>query len=898
MKMKLFLNRGNGSVTVYVTLILIPTIFFTAFLGDLARVKLYGNIALMSADNYAESILTEYDDLLRELYGFFAVSQNEKGEQAVKTLMNYSKTSFDPNLETISFQYLQDVTGTTTYSGYMPYNNANVELTKEYLSDSALTDDEVFATQMGDFMRFRIAQQLLMSGDMNEDGEIGGELLNMQNELSSHEGDMEVIDKQNEFADELEDYLECISEYYICLYLVENVYYKKYYNTYDLERSYVESIYNDFLNSTYKEYKLVLDTDSDTLNEVVNKKVKGDELTEEEEKLYNAIQNADKNYNAISDFKNFPYDVSVSAHRSLFYRYNDCKDFKIEDEIWSNIAPGWTETPYINMDNYESYINKLKDLSAKIANEAEDVKKAEVELKKALYAKDSEGNPKTSSQMRESIEADLKELDDLVTPETFYEIYEYLHGNVGENSKFFTIYSFHKNAFMIVDDLMYNNEIEIPEDEDLDIRKIQEYIDESKKADAYELNFKSVEQNEKFKEFYKKLSDSFNSKSSVKKSQADSTKDDANGKVDKAGQDISASEPEDTSLRNIPESYDFGGDNGGDSCSLKDMMKTVGNTFSNGSWGNTGNKILLKLYTVEYDFGMFSSRITPVTKEEELKGKSDGNNIIDNATGTSTVSLTGYEKCKSINYLYGSELEYIIHGSRDSKSNLNYTRNIICGFRMIMNFASSYSIGPVNGAIKGISTEFNAVPYIGPALAIIVEMALRFGFAALETKMEWENLIQGKSVLLYKKEVNQLESLQTLEGWLGDLDDSDTGEEDGLSLTYEQYVLILLLFMTSSEKINARTRNLIELNVNAVIKEVGDDKNLDSDYSKLPFKMSNTRTAVKTTCSVQSDFAIIPKGFAKAFLNAKTNEGTNGISYSDLEELEKTTYEYSVIRGY
>ena len=120
--LKFFANRGKGSVTVFVTLIMIPTIFFTAFLGDLARVKLYSNIALMTADNYGENILTEYDDLLRELYGFFSVTQDKEALQALDTLKNYSATSFHPNDNTISYKYLQAVLGTTEYDGFMPYN--------------------------------------------------------------------------------------------------------------------------------------------------------------------------------------------------------------------------------------------------------------------------------------------------------------------------------------------------------------------------------------------------------------------------------------------------------------------------------------------------------------------------------------------------------------------------------------------------------------------------------------------------------------------------------------------------------------------------------------------------------------------------------------------------------
>ena len=70
-------RMGNrGAVTVLVTLLLIPSVFLTGFLTDLARVKLYGNQGAMAADSYAEAVLANYDGLLKDLYGLFSVTQS------------------------------------------------------------------------------------------------------------------------------------------------------------------------------------------------------------------------------------------------------------------------------------------------------------------------------------------------------------------------------------------------------------------------------------------------------------------------------------------------------------------------------------------------------------------------------------------------------------------------------------------------------------------------------------------------------------------------------------------------------------------------------------------------------------------------------------------------------
>ena len=91
--LKLFLKRGKGSISVFVTVIMVPVVFFIGFLVDLSRIKFCGNQAVMAADNYGEAILTDYDNLLKELYGLFALTQNQEGKEALDCLDAYVKES-------------------------------------------------------------------------------------------------------------------------------------------------------------------------------------------------------------------------------------------------------------------------------------------------------------------------------------------------------------------------------------------------------------------------------------------------------------------------------------------------------------------------------------------------------------------------------------------------------------------------------------------------------------------------------------------------------------------------------------------------------------------------------------------------------------------------------------
>ena len=67
-------RNGRGFITVFVTLIMVPVVVCTGTMVDAARLKLYSSQAAMAADAYGEVVLSEYDNLLKELYGLFSVT--------------------------------------------------------------------------------------------------------------------------------------------------------------------------------------------------------------------------------------------------------------------------------------------------------------------------------------------------------------------------------------------------------------------------------------------------------------------------------------------------------------------------------------------------------------------------------------------------------------------------------------------------------------------------------------------------------------------------------------------------------------------------------------------------------------------------------------------------------
>ncbi len=150
--MRLF-QKNHGIITVFVTLIMVPVVVITGTFVDLARYKMVSSQAVMAADAYGEVVLSEYQNVLKELYGLFAVTQDEKGLQAIEDLNKYMTYSFNPAGEAGS-----------NLSGFMPYAKSDVKIEYKPVEGATLANDNVFMTQVGQFMQYRVIEDVLEEG--------------------------------------------------------------------------------------------------------------------------------------------------------------------------------------------------------------------------------------------------------------------------------------------------------------------------------------------------------------------------------------------------------------------------------------------------------------------------------------------------------------------------------------------------------------------------------------------------------------------------------------------------------------------------------------------------------------------------------------------------------------
>jgi len=75
--MRRFINNKNGAVTVFVTLLLIPAVLISGTAVDLARIHTARSIIQDANQLAANSVLTQYNALLQNLYGLYGVSETD-----------------------------------------------------------------------------------------------------------------------------------------------------------------------------------------------------------------------------------------------------------------------------------------------------------------------------------------------------------------------------------------------------------------------------------------------------------------------------------------------------------------------------------------------------------------------------------------------------------------------------------------------------------------------------------------------------------------------------------------------------------------------------------------------------------------------------------------------------
>jgi len=272
------------------------------------------------------------------------------------------------------------------------------------------------------------------------------------------------------------------------------------------------------------------------------------------------------------------------------------------------------------------------------------------------------------------------------------------------------------------------------------------------------------------------------------------------------------------------------------------------------------------LLLLTYSIGMFSDY---TTGRPEITGKSI--NEINEADLPKTIAAIPFSP--RVNYFFQSELEYLYTGSENASVNLSAITRLIFKVRLICNYITVFSVREITNIVNGIRNAFAFKPPLGLLLG---ELA-RAAFVAAESAVDVARLRGGYRVPLQKSVQNGEWFVRpggvarTLRSIASDTFD-DKGDEKDSGLSYVNYMA--LFFITKAvfnsnagDELITRIANLIEWNV------INYRQNINSNEEKMSealrqegrFKLEDMKTDFSLTTSVDMRMLFLSMIFAQDF---------------------------------
>lgn len=895
-------HREHGSITVYVALLLVPTVFFVGFFSDLARLRIAQSQAVTAADDYAEAVLSYYDNVLKDLYGLYGVTPTMLDRFTDgSTDTGYLKSQFHPRdgrASAINDENINKVMGalgsvatdaegklvSVNSSPYYPLQSIDVNLNVSPVSVTTLgksgggtanlANQEIFASQLGDFMQYRIVQQL-----MRPDNPAGGVIDSL--ELLTHiPENMGAVSAMGDLSEATEAFYAAVKSYFDALKVFTDlqVYPEgsgggSYMNTllqahYECSAMWARTInhakYPDLCDTRDKLQELESEYES-ILDEIENVQLAGEEPTEEQLKRRDdksrEVNDKQREFNRLL---NEVLQPAIDAKNSF-------------DTIWKGRYND------IGLSNYKGAVGILDKALSSVESTGNAL------LQKLPDIKARVGADGVDSDIKDELGKQIGDIEKLLNDLGLYRDVRDVIGGA-ENTQYiadlnaecgtrdtemeifiFAVTNGTEQTLELYDGAgIYDEALAGVFDSDYNIRN--EHRDFP--PEAAPNNW--VDFRESYNKFYKTLEESFaqygdqqqaynerKSKNEQKQKEVEealNADDDAADNVRDIPGFITQHAAADDATKPLLEKFQ-----------ITKILKSLGDSTSFGDFiGDQAVQTLLKFYTIEYGCGMFTDRMT---------GRPDP----ETGETVEPVSLTEYDKCKSINYAYGGELEYVLTGRKGDGSahdNMKDAASRIKMIRMGLNVLSVFRTPELREAINAAAQETGM---FAPLVAVVMYTLV----GGIETAADWNDLKDGKSVLLLKKGVAQFTAINDMLSFIGLGDITKEATEAGTKLSYEQYLFIMLLLFTSRDKIFGRTMDLVELNVNTVEQNLDESGTLSEEQYK--FKLADSLTAVNADCDVSLDFLTISPRFAGQVVPTLQ---------TDMESMQDNVYRYSVIRSY
>ncbi len=821
-----FFKNNRGSVTVFVTLLLIPSILVTGTAVDLSRIHTARSIVQDANQLAANSLLTQYEAMVQDIYGLYGIMEDDPilGEM----LDEYIKVSiFGEDTKPKGMGTFELFSGSVA-------NPVSVE----WIENKNLSNSDVLRRQIEEYAKFRapviIIDEILNRIDafkkIKEDSEVIKDKIEIDKQIGSldkiYSEIYDIINKINEFEDD------------------ENKIYK------DIN-IYMKNINGQlkYLEETITEYNNIDpdDFDSDERKAELEKKYR--DITDNIKILITGGNISNKWNDGYESYDN-PNEFWKEGYWSNSTRIKGLDD-KIKEQK-STLNPYFELLDELNekaikADNMKS---KLKEELNNFKSRLDEGKCSETLVKGIKEEKNSVSNKSILEEYELLLGYDISPMVQAFSSENKQHIQETIdiidrvvYGKINNDNIFDLKNSISRKSLKTIRDF-YSIDGEYSKSPKLSImaslsengfsykvlKKFKVFQDSkfnsTKNKDFYELLVKlNSNDNTQLKKDAEEITSETMQEAKNKLKKLTLTPDGA--KYYKASNEADISflsddkwKDSDAGISNISSSMD------------SSIIKKLGD-FTN----DISNKILL----LTYDTEMFSD----FTTEED------------------TLTMSGIPMNTDVNYFFQSELEYLYNGNSNSaRSNIASVTRMLFLVRFVFNYTSTFTI-------KTVNTEITTLSAVGGNLAFIVRELLRVAYATGETAIDLNNLLSkpSKSVPIFKTEQSWSFGISSgLKETIEKSVDSPSDSSKDIDLVYKDYLRIFLLFVNSDDLAN-RTADLISWNITNKKNDIQADE--DKMSGTEIFDMSKLHTDFMITSTVDMRMLFLSMPFAQ--------KGANGV---------------------
>lgn len=811
MFMKMF-KRGKrkGAITIFLTIILIPTMLFSAVLIDGTRVQSAKAMTQEATDLAAISALADYDQELKDEFGMFAIKDPENLEAVYResleaTLMAYG---FDSNSEysDMIWQFMKSgITGQKNYSGasFMNLYDFQVE-SADVEKLFPLSEKEVLKTQMVEYAKFRglfVATERL--GFLNN-------LSDLQKQAEENEKTSEVMEEKMQLDQNNAKADKAVKELQEAITTLKNAIS----NIQTRETAYINAL-DAWMEYLYYE---TITTDEEPSDDLVNRASTYPAEKNALDDAWKTLVGAAKNVRTKADSA---YSLAKSAVTNL-------KSFASENKNGNSTVQQLSEDATGDAGDYQKYVDaieKIKNDSTLKELEGLSTTKMGTLLSKINRAADSDSEIRAKIEAEQSKNETSSESDSEDEEEEEEEItecyYYYLDMKTYDTDSDKVIYGSDSN-------MDYEPAVEAI---------YKKYLGLSSASwTKIQLNNASGSKNEG------KITKSFASGQSGKT--GDSEKDpEGSAKRGEISEDYYKNLPSKQPAEKGKETNTNFYNEDGDISKSKNIM----NQGKHSMIQDIGETMRDDLLCLAYMYGTFKTRLTGVEKfSSEKMSQSDKDSFYmpewRYAHENGELDMR-FEPKKDRKTVLRSEIEYLIYGNRTDKANEAAVYATIYAERLANNMLALYGNKTVSTACHTAGAAASAA-----TLGVVPEPVFFWIFltawSVAETTMDMDYLISGGyKIPLIKTSNNVL---------LGDIPNGkgliDNYGKKSFLVCYEDYLLILLLLKGDDKRVR-RTADLVEMNMRV--------------NGQADFKLSNAYTYMKadTKMSIRYLFGdIMPFG--------------------------------------